>query len=62
MNKPKNSNKEYTVDEMIHHMHNPNPKNKLRSLAELDTVLDEIIQRNPEWYKEFQHAIEKDLK
>jgi hypothetical protein len=60
MNEPKNSNKEYTVDEMIHCMHNP--KNKLRSLAELDTVLDEIIQRNPEWYKEIQQSIGKCVK
>jgi len=28
-----------------------------RSLAELDTVLDEIIQRNPEWYKEIQQLV-----
>ena len=30
-----------------------------RSLAELDTVLDEIVQRNPEWYKEIQQLVEK---
>jgi hypothetical protein len=28
-----------------------------RSLAELDTVVEEIIQRNPEWYKEIQQLI-----
>jgi hypothetical protein len=28
-----------------------------RSLAELDTVLDEIVQRNPEWYKEIQQLV-----
>jgi hypothetical protein len=28
-----------------------------RSLAELDTVLDEIVQRNPAWYKEIQQLI-----
>ena len=32
-----------------------------RSLAELDTVIEEIIQRNPEWYKEIQQLI-KELK
>ena len=32
-----------------------------RSLAELDTVLDEIVQRNPEWYKEIQQLV-KELK
>jgi hypothetical protein len=30
-----------------------------RSLAELDTVLDEIVQRNPEWYKEIQQLIKE---
>jgi hypothetical protein len=30
-----------------------------RSLAELDTVIEEIIQRNPEWYKEVQQLVEK---
>ena len=30
-----------------------------RSLAELDTVLDEIIQRNPEWYKEILQLVEE---
>jgi len=28
-----------------------------RSLAELDTVLDEITQRNPVWYKEIQQLV-----
>jgi hypothetical protein len=28
-----------------------------RSLAELDTVVDEIVQRNPAWYKEIQQLI-----
>jgi hypothetical protein len=30
-----------------------------RSLAELDTVLDEIVQRNPKWYKEIQLLVEE---
>ena len=30
-----------------------------RSLAELDTVIEEIIQRNPEWYEEIQQLIEE---
>jgi len=30
-----------------------------RSLAELDTVIEEIVQRNPEWYKEVQQLVEK---
>jgi hypothetical protein len=28
-----------------------------RSLAELDTVLDEIVERNPTWYKEIQQLV-----
>ena len=53
--------KEYSIDEMMHHMHNPNPKNKLRSLAELDDVLDEIVERNPEWFAELEKLIEESL-
>jgi hypothetical protein len=30
-----------------------------RSLAELDAVIEEIIQRNPEWYKEIQQLVEE---
>ena len=60
MSESKNPDKEYTIDEMIHHMHNP--KNKLRSLAELDDVIEEIDERNPEWYKEIQQSIEKCVK
>lgn len=28
-----------------------------RSLAELDTVIDEIVQRNPAWYAEIQQLV-----
>ena len=30
-----------------------------RSLTELDTVIEEIVQRNPEWYKEIQQLVEE---
>jgi hypothetical protein len=30
-----------------------------RSLAELDTVLEEIVQCNPEWYEEIIQLIEE---
>ena len=30
-----------------------------RSLAELDTVIEEIVQRNPQWYEEIQQLIEE---
>ena len=33
-----------------------NPLNK-RSLAELDAVIDEIVERNPAWYKEIQQLV-----
>ena len=35
-------------------MNNPLTK---RSLAELDAVIDEIVQRNPAWYKEIQQLV-----
>ena len=30
-----------------------------RSLAELDTVIEEIVQRNPKWYEEIIKLIEE---
>ncbi len=30
-----------------------------RSLAELDAIIEEIVQRNPEWYKEIQQLVEE---
>lgn len=30
-----------------------------RSLAELDAVLEEIVQRNPQWYKEILQLVEE---
>ena len=30
-----------------------------RSLTELDTVIEEIVQRNPEWYEEIQQLVEE---
>ena len=50
----------YTIDEMIDAMHNPT--NKLRSIAELDKVVGEIIDRNPEWYVEFEKFVKDKLK
>ena len=46
----------YSLDEMIGHLHNPQGK---RSLAELDTVVDEIIARNPEWVAELNKVIKE---
>jgi hypothetical protein len=52
-------NKEYTIDEMIDHMRNP--KNKLRSILELDSVVEGIIDRNPKEYAELEQLIRENL-
>lgn len=54
-----NTRKQYTIDEMIDHMRNP--KNKLRSIAELDSVVEEIIDRNPKEYAELEQLIQENL-
>ena len=51
MNKPN-----LTLDEMIDCLHNPQGK---RSLAELDDVIDEIIERNPEWVEKINRIVEE---
>lgn len=51
--------KQYTIDEMVDAMRNP--KNKLRSLEELDDVVEEIIDRNREWYADFEKMIQEKL-
>jgi hypothetical protein len=48
--------RELTVDEMIRHLHNPVGK---RSLAELDDVIDEIIDRNPDFVKKINEIISR---
>jgi len=50
----------YSIDEMMNALRNPT--NKLRSIVELDDVIEEIIERNPEWYAEFEKFIEDKLK
>lgn len=54
-----NTGKQYTLDEMLNHMRNP--KNKLRSIAELDSVVEEIIDRNPKEYAELEQLIRENL-
>ncbi len=46
-----------TLDEMIDCLRNPTPDK--RSLAELDTVIDEIIDRNPEWVEYIMRIVEQ---
>ena len=43
-----------TLDEMIDCLRNPRGK---RSLAELDDVIDEIIERNPDFVKQIEDII-----
>jgi hypothetical protein len=47
---------ELTVEEMIHCFHNPVGK---RSLAELDDVIDEIIDRNPDFVEKINEIISR---
>lgn len=54
-----NTGKQYTLDEMMDAVRNP--KNKLRSLEELDDVVEEIIEGNPEWYSDFEKMIQEKL-
>ena len=56
----KNTDKEYTIDEIMHYMHNP--KKKLRSLVELDDVVGEIIGRNPEWLAKLETTINERIR
>ena len=55
MSQPPKLEREYTLDEMLDALHNPHQN--LRSLAELDTVIDEIMDRNPEWVEEIARLI-----
>jgi hypothetical protein len=54
VNKPDH---DLTLDEMLDCLRNPRPDK--RSLAELDTVIDEIIDRNPEWVKHIMRIVEQ---
>jgi hypothetical protein len=49
--------KNLTLDEMIDCLRNPGPDK--RSLAELDIVIDEIIERNQEWVEHIMKIVEK---
>jgi len=56
MSKYEESAPEFTVEEMIHHLRNPVGK---RSLAELDDVIDEIIQRNPDFVEKINEIVNR---
>jgi len=57
MNKPVHTDKTLTLEEMMECLHNPTPDK--RSLSELDDVIDEIIERNPEWVEHIMRIVEK---
>ena len=57
MIKYKKPEREYTIDEMIDFAKNPKYKGSKRSLAELDDVIDEIIDRNPEFMEKLGEII-----
>lgn len=49
--------KEFTLEEMMHHLRNPS-KDK-RSLAELDSVIDEIVDRNPDFVEKIMTIVNR---
>ncbi len=51
------SSKNLTPDEMMDCLRNPTPDK--RSLAELDTVIDEIVERNPKWVEQIMKIVNK---
>jgi hypothetical protein len=56
MIKHQKTNRDLTLDEMMDCLHNPIGK---RSLAELDDVIDEIIERNPDFVEKISQIIAK---
>jgi hypothetical protein len=51
------NDKNLTLDEIIDCLRNPTLDK--RSLAEQDTVIDEIIDRNPEWVEHIMRIVEQ---
>jgi hypothetical protein len=51
------NDKNLTLDEMIDCLRNPTSDK--RSLAELDTVIDEIMDRNPKWVEHIMRIVEQ---
>jgi hypothetical protein len=49
--------KNLTLDEMLDCFRNPTSDK--RSIAELDDVIDEIIDRNPEWVERIMKIVEE---
>lgn len=53
-------NEQLSLDQMRDALHNPTPDK--RGLAELDDVIDEIMERNPDWIAEIMEIIEEQKK
>ena len=51
------TDKNLTLDEMLECLRNP--AQDKRSLDELDDVIDEIIDRNPEWVEHIMRIVEQ---
>lgn len=49
--------KNLTLDEMLDCLRNPTPDKQ--SIAELDDVIDEIIDRNPEWVERIMKIVKE---
>ena len=49
--------KDLTLDEMLDCFRNP--ASDKRSIAELDDVIDEIIDRNPEWVEHIMRIVKE---
>jgi hypothetical protein len=49
--------KDLSLDEMLDCFRNP--ASDKRSIAELDDVIDEIIDRNPEWVERIMKIVEE---
>ncbi len=52
-----NDDKNLTLDEMLDCFRNP--ASDKRSIAELDDVIDEIIDRNPKWVEKIMKIVEE---
>ncbi len=52
-----NDDKNLTLDEMLDCFRNP--ASDKRSIAELDAVIDEIVDRNPEWVEKIMKIVEE---
>jgi len=57
--KEMSENKKLTLDDLVDCRQHSNNK---RSLLELDTVIDEIVNRNPDWVAEIKQIIDSGLK